>query len=45
MIRAAAPETAGRLVELYETLDRPEDAKKWRTEWAKYPHLISGPIP
>ena len=33
------PETLDRLIELYTATGRPEEAKKWRAERAKYPNL------
>jgi TolA-binding protein len=37
------PEALDRLVELYTATDRPEEAKKWRAERAKYPTVAPPP--
>jgi tetratricopeptide (TPR) repeat protein len=37
------PEALDRLIELYTATDRPEEAKKWRAERAKYPNLAPPP--
>jgi len=38
---AELPEALDRLIELYTATDRPEEAKKWRAERAKYPNLAT----
>jgi len=40
---ARIPEALDRLIELYTATDRPGEAKKWRTERAKYPNVASPP--
>ena len=37
------PEALDPLIELYTATDRPEEAKKWRAERAKYPNLAPPP--
>ncbi len=37
------PEALDRLIELYTATDKPEEAKKWRAERAKYPNLAPPP--
>jgi tetratricopeptide (TPR) repeat protein len=37
------PEALDRLIELYTATDKPEEAKKWRAERAKYPNLDPPP--
>ena len=33
------PEALDRLIELYTALNKPDEAKKWRAERAKYPDI------
>jgi tetratricopeptide (TPR) repeat protein len=40
---ARIPEALDRLIELYTATDKPEEAKKWRAERAKYPNLAPRP--
>jgi hypothetical protein len=35
--KGKVPEAVGRLVQLYEVWDRPDDAAKWRAERDRYP--------
>jgi len=37
------PEALDRLIELYTATDKPEEAKKWRAERAKYPNVAPPP--
>jgi tetratricopeptide (TPR) repeat protein len=37
------PEAVDRLIELYTATTKPEDAKKWRAERAKYPNIAPPP--
>jgi non-specific serine/threonine protein kinase/serine/threonine-protein kinase len=41
--RRSLPDAVERLVQLYDAWDRPEEAKKWRAERAKYPNLAPPP--
>ncbi|MBX9626513.1 MAG: tetratricopeptide repeat protein, partial [Gemmataceae bacterium] len=43
--RVNLPEAADRLVELYEKLNKPDEAKKWRAERANYPFVAPPPRP
>jgi TolA-binding protein len=40
---ARIPEALDRLIELYTATDRPDEAKKWRDERAKYPEVAPPP--
>ena len=37
------PEALDRLIELYRATNKPDEAKKWRTERAKYPEVAPPP--
>jgi eukaryotic-like serine/threonine-protein kinase len=37
------PEALDRLIELYTALDKPDEAKKWQIERAKYPEFAPRP--
>jgi hypothetical protein len=39
------PEAIDRLIELYTTTDRPDEAKKWRAERARYPESKNAAAP
>jgi eukaryotic-like serine/threonine-protein kinase len=38
---ARLPEALDRLIELYKETDKPDEAKRWRAERAKYPKVAS----
>ena len=37
------PEALDWLIELYTATNKPDEAKKWREEWAKYPGIAPRP--
>ncbi|MBX9584033.1 MAG: tetratricopeptide repeat protein, partial [Gemmataceae bacterium] len=43
--QANLPDAADRLVELYAALGKPDEAKRWRAERAKYPFVAPPPRP
>ena len=43
--RGRLPEAADRLVEVYERLGKPDEAKRWRAERAQYPFIAPPPRP
>jgi serine/threonine protein kinase len=42
--RSRLPEALDRLIELYTATDKPDEAKKWQAERAKYPDLLPPPL-
>ena len=41
--RTRLPEALDRLIELYTATNKPDEAKKWQTERAKYPDVAPPP--
>jgi hypothetical protein len=39
------PEALDRLIELYTAINKPDEAKKWQTERAKYPEAKKAAVP
>ncbi len=41
--KVRVPEVLDRLIELYTTINKPEEVKKWRAERSKYPDVAPKP--